>query len=116
MRLDPKLATPKGGSGREELEAIAGGKDLLDKRLWTGITQASVSFSTPMLPPALVGTAEQVADAMMDYYAMGITGFLMRGFDLYGDIALHGRELIPTLRRLAAEHDARVGLSETQPV
>lgn len=115
MRLDPKLATTKGGSGREELEAIAGGKDLLDKRLWTGITKASVSFSTPMLPPALVGTAEQVADAMMDYYAMGITGFLMRGFDLYGDIALHGRDLIPTLRRLAAEHDARVGQSQTQP-
>lgn len=115
MRLDPRLATTRGGSGRDELEAIAGGKELLDKRLWTGITKASISFSTPMLPPALVGTAEQVADAMMDYYAMGISGFMIRGFDLYGDIALHGRELIPTLRRLAAEHDARTGQSMTQP-
>ncbi|MGF7153431.1 LLM class flavin-dependent oxidoreductase [Novosphingobium gossypii] len=120
MRLDPKLATTRGGSGRTELEAIAGGRDLLDKRLWTGITKASVSFSTPMLPPALVGTAEQVADAMMDYYAMGISGFLLRGFDLLGDIGLHGRALIPTLRRLAAEHDARTGrpvglASTTQP-
>lgn len=105
MRLDPKLATTKGGSGRDELEAIAAGSDLTDKRLWNGITRASIEFSTPMLPPALVGTAEQVADAIMDYYRMGITGFLIRGFDLYGDIALHGRELIPALRRMAADHD-----------
>ncbi|MFM2371354.1 MAG: hypothetical protein RIS85_1076, partial [Pseudomonadota bacterium] len=108
MRLDPKLATTKGGSGRDELEAIAAGSELVDKRLWNGITRASIEFSTPMLPPALVGTSEQVADAMMDYYRMGVTGFLIRGFDLYGDIALHGRELIPTLRRMAAQHDAAV--------
>lgn len=108
MRLDPKLATTRGGSGRDELEAIAAGSDLTDKRLWNGITRASIEFSTPMLPPALVGTAEQVADAMMDYYRMGITGFLIRGFDLYGDIALHGRELIPALRRMAAEYDRAV--------
>jgi len=105
MRLDPKLATTKGGSGRAELEAIAAGTELVDKRLWNGITRASIEFSTPMLPPALVGTAEQVADAMMDYYRMGITGFMIRGFDLYGDIAVHGRELIPTLRAMAAQHD-----------
>lgn len=105
MRLDPKFATTKGGSGRAELEDIAAGADLSDKRLWNGITRASIEFSTPMLPPALVGTAEQVADAMMDYYRMGITGFLIRGFDLYGDIALHGRELIPMLRSMAAQHD-----------
>ncbi|MFS0851097.1 LLM class flavin-dependent oxidoreductase [Novosphingobium panipatense] len=108
MRLEPKLATTRGGFGRNELEAIAQGRELLDKRLWTGITKASISFSTPMLPPALVGTAEQVADAMMDYYAMGISGFLIRGFDLLGDIALHGRNLIPILRRRAAEHDAQL--------
>jgi alkanesulfonate monooxygenase len=105
LRLDPKLATTKGGSGRAELEAIAAGTEIADTRLWNGITRASIEFSTPMLPPALVGTAEQVADAMMDYYRMGITGFLIRGFDLYGDIALHGRELIPTLRAMAADHD-----------
>ncbi|WP_443478192.1 LLM class flavin-dependent oxidoreductase [Novosphingobium aerophilum] len=109
MRLDPRLATTRGGSGREELEALAGRSELIDKRLWTGITRASIDFSTPMLPPALVGTAEQVADALMDYYAMGIGGFLLRGFDLLGDIAVHGRELIPRLRELAARHDEKSG-------
>jgi len=111
MRLDPRLATSRGGSGRAELEALANGSELVDKRLWTGITRASVDFSTPMLPPALVGTAEQVADALMDYYAMGIGGFLLRGFDLLGDIAVQGRELIPRLRELAARHDEAAGIA-----
>jgi len=111
MRLDPRLATTRGGSGRDELEALASGGELVDKRLWTGITRASIDFSTPMLPPALVGTAEQVADAMMDYYRMGIGGFLLRGFDLLGDIAVHGRELIPRLRDLAARHDAETSVA-----
>lgn len=109
MRLDPKLATTRGGSGRAELEALADGSELVDKRLWTGITRASIDFETPMLPPALVGTAEQVADALMDYYAMGITGFLLRGFDLLGDIAVHGQGLIPCLRERAARHDQTAG-------
>jgi alkanesulfonate monooxygenase len=111
MRLDPKLATTRGGSGRGELEALANGRELVDKRLWTGITRASIDFSTPMLPPALVGTAEQVADALMDYYAMGISGFMLRGFDLLGDIAVHGRALIPLLRARAARHDEAASLA-----
>jgi alkanesulfonate monooxygenase len=64
-----------------------------------------------MLPPALVGTAEQVADALMDYYAMGISGFMLRGFDLLGDIAVHGRALIPLLRERAARHDEAASLA-----
>jgi alkanesulfonate monooxygenase len=109
MRLDPKLATTRGGSGRDELEVLANGRELVDKRLWTGITRASIDFSTPMLPPALVGTADQVADALMDYYAMGISGFMLRGFDLLGDIAVHGRALIPLLRERAARYDETDG-------
>lgn len=109
MRLDPKLATTRGASGLADIADLARGGELLDKRLWTGITRASIDFSTPMLPPALVGTAEQVADALMDYYALGIEGFLLRGFDLLGDIALHGRALIPLLREKAARHDEDAG-------
>ncbi|WP_162528571.1 hypothetical protein [Novosphingobium sp. BW1] len=105
MRLEPRLATTKGGSGKNEMHALAGGDEPLDTCLWTGITKASIDFSTPTLPPALVGTVEQVADAMMEYYRLGISGYLLRGFDLFGDIAEHGRELIPLLRSKAAQID-----------
>lgn len=99
MRLDKKLSTTRGGSGMSELEELAQGPEIVDKRLWTGITKASIDFATPTLPPALVGTPEQVADAMLDYYRMGISGYLIRGFDLMGDIPLFGQELFPLLRK-----------------
>ena len=46
----------------------------------------------------LVGTAEQAADALLRYYRMGITSFLMRGFDPLNDASEYGRELIPRLK------------------
>ena len=52
---------------------------------------------------SLVGTPEQVADALMDYYGLGITTFLIRGFDPLDDAIDYGRELIPLTRKLIAE-------------
>jgi alkanesulfonate monooxygenase len=50
---------------------------------------------------SLVGTADQVADALLDYYDLGITTFLIRGFDPLGDAIEYGRELIPLVRERA---------------
>jgi len=101
MRIDDTLATGKDGEGVAKIRTFTAGRDLLDKRLWTGATKASQTFSTPMISPVLVGTAEQIADALGDYYDIGITGFLMRGFDLLGDIPVMGQTLNPLLRRMA---------------
>jgi alkanesulfonate monooxygenase len=51
---------------------------------------------------ALVGTPEQVADALLDYYDLGVTTFLIRGFDPLEDAIDYGRELIPRTRELVA--------------
>jgi alkanesulfonate monooxygenase len=101
MRIDDSLSTAKGGNGIQRNKAFVDGADILDKRLWTGATKASVTFSTPMIPPVLVGTPEQVADAMGDYYDLGITGFITSGFLPMRDIALIGQELTPLLRKMA---------------
>ena len=53
----------------------------------------------------LVGTPEQVARAMLEYYKLGIHSFLIRGFDPYEDTIDFGRELIPRLRAGAADLD-----------
>ena len=53
----------------------------------------------------LVGTAEQVADALLEYYKLGVHSFLVRGFDPYEDTIEFGRELIPRLRAGAARLD-----------
>ena len=101
MRIDDALTTSKGGSGVNRLTLLADGSDVVDKRLWTGAMKASQTFATPMIPPVLVGTPEQVVDAIGDYYDLGITGFLMTGFDALRDIPLFGAEINPLLRKMA---------------
>ncbi len=51
---------------------------------------------------ALVGTPEQVADALADYYDLGVTTFLIRGFDPLNDAIEYGRSLLPATRHLLA--------------
>ena len=55
---------------------------------------------------ALVGTPEQVAEALLDYYDLGVTTFLIRGFDPLEDAIDYGRELIPLVRAEVARREA----------
>jgi alkanesulfonate monooxygenase len=76
-----------------------------DKRLWTGVAQLTGASGNST---GLVGTPEQVADAMLDYYDIGVDHFLIRGFDPLGDAIGYGRDLIPAVReRVAARDSAR---------
>ncbi|HMK82015.1 MAG TPA: LLM class flavin-dependent oxidoreductase [Xanthobacteraceae bacterium] len=72
----------------------------VDKRLWTAIAALTGAKGNST---ALVGTPEQVADALLDYYDLGITTFLIRGFDPLEDAIDYGRKLIPLTRALVAE-------------
>jgi alkanesulfonate monooxygenase len=47
-----------------------------------------------------------VAEALVDYYDLGVTTFLIRGFDPLDDAIDYGRELLPLTRRLIAERQA----------
>ena len=76
----------------------------MDKRLWTGVAALVGGGHNST---ALVGTAEQVADALLDYYDLGVTHFLVRGFDPLNDAIEYGRELLPLTRAKVAERDAR---------
>lgn len=51
---------------------------------------------------ALVGTPVQVAQTLAEYHALGVTTFLIRGFDPLEDALDYGRELIPATRELTA--------------
>ena len=48
---------------------------------------------------SLVGTPDQVADAMLDYYDLGITTFLIRGFDPIADALQYGQRADPARAR-----------------
>lgn len=91
--------------GSRRLLAAAAQGSRLDKRLWTGIAGLLGAQGNST---ALVGTPEQVADALLDYYDLGITTFLIRGFDPLEDAIDYGRTLIPLTRQLVAQRQARV--------
>ncbi len=95
-------AAPANEGSRRLLAAAAQGTRL-DKRLWTGIAALTGAQGNST---GLVGTPDQVADAMMDYYDLGITTFLIRGFDPLPDALHYGQELIPRVRALVADRDA----------
>lgn len=72
--------------------------------MWTAIVKETGGRSNST---ALVGTPEQVADALFDYYDLGVTTFLIRGFDPLEDVADYGRTLIPRVCELVAQRDAQ---------
>ncbi len=92
VAMDPKLE-----------RALSHGP-VLDERLWVEITRATMGARAAT---SLVGTAEQVVEAMGKYYDLGVRRFLIEGFDFDADAETHGRELIPRLRAMAAERERR---------
>ena len=98
------VRVPPNEGARRLLDAAAAGTRL-DKRLWTAMAALTGAQGNST---GLVGTPDQVADAMMDYYDLGITTFLIRGFDPLADAVQYGQELIPRVRALVAAREARV--------
>lgn len=91
--------------GAERLLAAANEGDRLDRSLWTGIAKlVSGGYNST----ALVGTPDQVSDALLKYYDLGIESVLIRGFDPLNDVVEYGKELIPLTReKVAARKVAR---------
>ncbi len=95
---------PANEGSRRLLDAAAQGARL-DKRLWTEIAALTGASGNST---SLVGTPDQVAEALLDYYDLGVTTFLIRGFDPLEDAFQYGRDLIPRVRQLVAERDNAV--------
>jgi alkanesulfonate monooxygenase len=90
-------------AGAKRLLALAEQGTRIDKRLWTEMAALTGANSNTT---ALVGTPEQVAEVFADYYDLGVSHFLIRGFDPLIDAIDYGRELIPRTRALVAERAA----------
>lgn len=93
-----------GGSvgSQRQLDAAARG-ERHDRALWTPLAAAT---GAPGNATALVGTAETVAEALLDYVDLGVTTLLIRGYDPLDDAIDWGRELIPRVRAGVAERQA----------
>jgi alkanesulfonate monooxygenase len=89
----------------QRLMALASEGEVHDVRLWMPIAAATGAQGNTS---CLVGTPEQVALAILEYYRLGVASFLIRGFDPYNDAVEFGRELIPRIKAGAALIDQAV--------
>ena len=92
-----RAATPARpqNAGSQRLLDLAARGEVPDKRLWTAIAAATGAAGSTT---ALVGTAEQVAESLLDYYDAGAGTVLIRGFDPLEDAIEFGRDLVPLVR------------------
>jgi alkanesulfonate monooxygenase len=100
--LGPAQGTPANVGSQRLLEAAAKG-DRPEGRLYTAIAAATGARGNTT---ALVGTPQQVAGAFLEYHALGVTTFLIRGFDPLEDAIDYGRELLPITRDLVGQRVA----------
>lgn len=96
------ISAPVDNAGRRVFE-FAEKQDVYDGCLWMGIAKATGALGNTS---CLVGTPEQVANAIVEYYRIGIGSVLIRGFDPFNDTVEFGRELIPRIREGVAAVDA----------
>jgi len=98
---------PQNVGSQRLLQTAAQGK-VVDKRLWTEIAQLTGAGGNST---SLVGTPEQVAEAILDYHALGIEEILIRGFNPLQDARDYGRELIPLVKKEAARIETQASVA-----
>jgi alkanesulfonate monooxygenase len=96
--------------GRKRLIEMSERSDVLDERLWMKVANLTGAAGNST---ALVGTPAQVAEAMLRYYDLGVTAFVLKGFDPLRDAIDYGERLLPLVRDGAAR---RAGSSSTARV
>ena len=82
--------------------AIAEQGERFDRALWTPTAAATGGAGNSN---ALVGTPETVAQALLDYYDLGVDILSARGYDLLDDAIDFGRYVIPIVREEVAKRD-----------
>jgi alkanesulfonate monooxygenase len=109
-----RVAANRGGApaakrqniGSQRLLQAAAEAEVHDTCLWTSLAAATGAQGNST---ALVGTPETVARALLEYYKLGATSLLIRGYDPRPDAVQYGEELIPRVRELVAKYDAESG-------
>jgi alkanesulfonate monooxygenase len=82
----------------------------LTSYLWTGAVR---HIGGPGI--ALVGSPEEVASAIMEYRAIGITQFIFSGWPKLDEMLYFGKEVLPLVRRKEQESEKATLLSRGAP-
>jgi alkanesulfonate monooxygenase len=87
--------------GSQRLLAAAAKGDIYDRCLFTPLATATGARGNST---ALVGSVETVTQALLDYYDIGVTTFLIRGYQPYDDAVAYG-ELVANVRAEVAARE-----------
>jgi alkanesulfonate monooxygenase len=87
--------------GSQRLLAAAAKGDVHDRCLFTPLAAATGARGNST---ALVGSVETVTQALLDYHDIGVTTFLIRGYNPYDDAVAYG-ELVANVRREVAKRE-----------
>jgi len=90
--------------GSQRLLAAAAKAEVHDSCLWMKLAEATGARGNST---ALVGSPETVGRALVEYYKLGATSLLIRGYEPLEDAEEYGRELIPLIRSMVADVDRR---------
>lgn len=93
-------------AGSQRLLEIAAQGERFDTALWTATAKATGGAGNSN---ALVGTPEQVAEALLAYYDLGVRVISARGYDLLDDAIDFGRYVIPLVKEGVAQRDRAAG-------
>ncbi|WP_051966668.1 LLM class flavin-dependent oxidoreductase [Kitasatospora mediocidica] len=102
LLLSGQTGVPE-NTGSQRLLSIAAAGERYDRALWTPTAAASGGSGNSN---ALVGTPETVAEALLDYYDLGVDILSARGYHLLDDAIDFGRHVIPIVREEVAKRDA----------
>lgn len=92
--------------GSQRLLAFADQQEVHDTRLWTALAKATGAAGNST---ALVGSHEQVADALIEYVDAGAGTLLIRGYEPYADAVRYGEVISIVRSKLAARDTATTG-------
>jgi alkanesulfonate monooxygenase len=100
-RAEAPPASADLGANARRLE-MAKLPDIQDERLWMGLNKIVGGRGHTV---TLVGAGEQVAEALLKYYDLGVRSFLFHGYDTPNDPDRYGKSMIPALRAGAAARE-----------
>jgi alkanesulfonate monooxygenase len=92
-------------TGSQRLLDLAAKGEVAEQRLFTATAAATNASGNSI---SLVGTPDQVAEALLRYYDAGANTLLIRGWDPLEDSIEYGRDLLPIVRSEVERRDRQL--------
>ncbi len=95
--LEPSAPVNDDSQMHREAPQVADEASWLTRSLWTGL----VPYRSPVWT-TLLGTPEEIAEALVEYKRIGVSQFIMSGWPECDEVTIFGRDVVPLVRKAEA--------------